>query len=407
MHRSPLQPCVCRPARACTETCACSGRRPKTAENAGLHTTTPHGAGSAPTLRPRIARGNRKPRRQRTWRFRICASRRCGPVCAAPPRAAREPSTRGPTSSAIDNRAGERSKTYKTSAVPRPRECTTQLARSKGLFNAREPTAACSPERRTDPQTQMAPVFRFRRPPLQFSSSEEALALTPTDELADVASGLLYTGGLGGLGADPLMFVHRGSVAAGSLHTGAAAPAAAPPTPVEAPGSTASAFPFALFDDEFAARAADPPDTHADGRAGALGAASPAAPSESPEPPSPPVAKTTRSRASFKYECPECGKKFQRPSSLQTHKNIHTGKRPYACPFEDCGKVFNVRSNMLRHYKLHFKAHDAPDEVPHEVPHDAPLRLAPCLAPCLAHAHRPHPDKHQHYQHPQALRSIT
>ncbi|CAB4253110.1 hypothetical protein, no similarity [Maudiozyma barnettii] len=53
--------------------------------------------------------------------------------------------------------------------------------------------------------------------------------------------------------------------------------------------------------------------------------------------------------------CKICGKNFQRPSTLDTHMNIHSGEKPYVCPFLECEKLFNARSNMLRHLKMHFK----------------------------------------------------
>ena len=57
----------------------------------------------------------------------------------------------------------------------------------------------------------------------------------------------------------------------------------------------------------------------------------------------------------LKYSCKVCNKKFKRPSSLNTHMNIHTGHKPYSCFVESCNKSFNAKSNMLRHYKLHFR----------------------------------------------------
>lgn len=56
-----------------------------------------------------------------------------------------------------------------------------------------------------------------------------------------------------------------------------------------------------------------------------------------------------------RYPCNICGKIFKRPSSLGTHMNIHTGFKPFVCPYIKCHKSFNAKSNMLRHYKLHFK----------------------------------------------------
>lgn len=64
---------------------------------------------------------------------------------------------------------------------------------------------------------------------------------------------------------------------------------------------------------------------------------------------------TDHSTKSNIHPCTICGKEFQRPSTLETHMNIHSGKRPYECPFLNCEKVFNAKSNMLRHLKMHFK----------------------------------------------------
>lgn len=54
-----------------------------------------------------------------------------------------------------------------------------------------------------------------------------------------------------------------------------------------------------------------------------------------------------------KNQCHICGRICSRPSTLQTHLSIHTGDKPYKCPKRNCHKRFNVKSNMLRHYKRH------------------------------------------------------
>ncbi|KAH7888261.1 hypothetical protein F5I97DRAFT_977242 [Phlebopus sp. FC_14] len=61
-----------------------------------------------------------------------------------------------------------------------------------------------------------------------------------------------------------------------------------------------------------------------------------------------------------KHQCPHCGKRFNRPSSMKIHVNTHTGAKPYRCPFPGCGREFNVNSNMRRHWRNHSRSGPLP-----------------------------------------------
>ncbi|KAK7443769.1 hypothetical protein VKT23_015553 [Stygiomarasmius scandens] len=54
-----------------------------------------------------------------------------------------------------------------------------------------------------------------------------------------------------------------------------------------------------------------------------------------------------------RHTCTRCNKRFNRPSSLRIHMNTHTGATPFRCPYPNCGREFNVNSNMRRHYRNH------------------------------------------------------
>lgn len=46
-------------------------------------------------------------------------------------------------------------------------------------------------------------------------------------------------------------------------------------------------------------------------------------------------------------------KPFSDSSSLARHRRIHSGKRPYKCPFADCQKTFTRRTTLTRHQNNH------------------------------------------------------
>ncbi|CAG2175865.1 unnamed protein product [Oppiella nova] len=47
-----------------------------------------------------------------------------------------------------------------------------------------------------------------------------------------------------------------------------------------------------------------------------------------------------------------CGKRFRKKPHLDTHKNIHTGRR-FPCDWPNCGKSFVRKYNLIEHRKLH------------------------------------------------------
>ncbi|KAF9025641.1 hypothetical protein BDZ89DRAFT_953630, partial [Hymenopellis radicata] len=61
-----------------------------------------------------------------------------------------------------------------------------------------------------------------------------------------------------------------------------------------------------------------------------------------------------------KHYCPLCRRAFNRPSNLAIHMNIHTGVTPYVCTFPSCGRAFNVKANMQRHYR---NTHGSTDDL--------------------------------------------
>ncbi|XP_077346243.1 gastrula zinc finger protein XlCGF66.1-like [Lithobates pipiens] len=52
-----------------------------------------------------------------------------------------------------------------------------------------------------------------------------------------------------------------------------------------------------------------------------------------------------------RFSCIECGKCFNLKSNLHRHKKVHTGEKPYSCP--ECGKGFSQKSTLYRYQRSH------------------------------------------------------
>lgn len=54
-----------------------------------------------------------------------------------------------------------------------------------------------------------------------------------------------------------------------------------------------------------------------------------------------------------KHVCSECGKIFKRAHNLKIHGRLHSGAKPYACPFSGCDKEFRWKSSIVSHMNWH------------------------------------------------------
>jgi len=55
----------------------------------------------------------------------------------------------------------------------------------------------------------------------------------------------------------------------------------------------------------------------------------------------------------FWLDCPRAGKPFKAKYKLVNHIRVHTGEKPFPCPFPGCGKVFARSENLKIHKRTH------------------------------------------------------
>lgn len=65
--------------------------------------------------------------------------------------------------------------------------------------------------------------------------------------------------------------------------------------------------------------------------------------------------KHLQSHSLRQHECDVCHKRFVVAAQLKNHYNIHTGVKPYPCPY--CGKMFSHAGNLVTHTKKHLNTY--------------------------------------------------
>ncbi|GMM37666.1 hypothetical protein DASC09_049910 [Saccharomycopsis crataegensis] len=53
------------------------------------------------------------------------------------------------------------------------------------------------------------------------------------------------------------------------------------------------------------------------------------------------------------FRCNRCGKRYMTAAHLNRHEIIHTGVRPYECPYPDCNSRFSRHDNCMQHFRTH------------------------------------------------------
>ena len=87
----------------------------------------------------------------------------------------------------------------------------------------------------------------------------------------------------------------------------------------------------------------------------------------------------------FWEECPREGKPFKAKYKLVNHIRVHTGEKPFPCPFPGCGKVFARSENL----KIHKRTHTGTETAVLDSPRFPIPTLGPTFQKSAAGVHKP------------------
>ncbi|CBY37396.1 unnamed protein product, partial [Oikopleura dioica] len=58
-------------------------------------------------------------------------------------------------------------------------------------------------------------------------------------------------------------------------------------------------------------------------------------------------------RHNREFKCEKCSKVFNEHAKLKRHQLVHTGERPFKCPFAHCQRRFSLDFNLTTHMRIH------------------------------------------------------
>ena len=61
--------------------------------------------------------------------------------------------------------------------------------------------------------------------------------------------------------------------------------------------------------------------------------------------------------------CPREGRPFKAKYKLVNHIRVHTGEKPFPCPFHGCGKMFARSENLKIHKRIHTGRRNYPENL--------------------------------------------